>query len=175
MRRAMSSASVALRALLVVAFVGGFAIASRPDAASPSDAATAHARLPAGVRPLSAVAALPAPRSVTEPRRPAKAPRHAPRSRRRAKAQHHVAPSRLRAKAAPAAAPLRGVLPPRTTAPRANATPPGARATPPTVAPAPPTVAPAPPVVTATPKAPPRKADEAKPGFDSSGGFESAG
>jgi len=57
---ASSQRALAVRAALVVAFVASFAIASRPDSASPSDADTAHVAAPRAVRPLNAVAPLPA-------------------------------------------------------------------------------------------------------------------
>ena len=56
MRRGLSFAP---GALLVITFVAAFAVASRPDDASPSDAATARVAAPVAVKPLHAVAALP--------------------------------------------------------------------------------------------------------------------
>jgi hypothetical protein len=156
--------SIALRSLLVLAFVASFAIASRPDAASPSDVVTARLPAPAAVRPLGSVAALPVaatpvPTAVVKRHRPE---RRAARARTAARSGRRVAPARAAAGRPPAA-------PARTAAsPCAGSMLPGCAAPTPVPTPAPRVAAP--PVATPTP--PPAKRP---PRFDSSGGFESEG
>jgi cell division septation protein DedD len=165
MRRGMSFAA---GALLVIAFVAAFAVASRPDAASPSDAATTRGAKPASVQRLHAVAALPLAFRVAAPSRPqsraaqsrrdeararaARSRRHEARSR-AAQPRRHDAPSPARGTGAlpPAGSPV----PTTTSAPAATPRP----------------------VVTASPPvaAAPAPKPKPKPRFDSSGGFESEG
>jgi hypothetical protein len=163
MRRGLSFAP---GALLVITFVAAFAVASRPDAASPSDVVITRGAEPAGVRPLHAVAALPPAIGVAAPVRPqrvettARSHRHRARSR-AVRSRRHAVPA-LAAQPPPQPTPVATTEPP-------DATPVPQTTVVPAVTPRPVATAP-PPVATPTPRS-------AKPEgrFDSSGGFESEG